>query len=264
MEALPAAVALDLDDTLIVDDDAVVAALYATCDGAGPPAERLFAAVWAEAHSLWLRPGSFGERVMGLGVRPLEALISASIRDDPALAEPGEEFRRAVWSGALAAEGAGDAALGTALARRFREEALARYRPRPGCHEALAALRGRVKLALITNGPAELQREKLRRCGLAAAFDAILVSAEEGVAKPDERIFRRALERLEVEAGRSLMVGNSPSEDAGGALGAGMAALLVGDPADGERAAEGVPWIASIGQLPAALAAAASAGGSLS
>lgn len=260
MEGLPAAVVFDLDDTLIVDDDAVVAALYATCNGAGPPAERLFAAVWAAAHSLWLRPGSLGELVAGLGVRPLEALLSASIRDDPALVGPGEEFRRAVWAGALAAEGLRDPALGIVLARRFREEALARYRARPGCREVLAALRGQAKLGLITNGPTELQREKLGRCDLAGEFDAILVSAEEGVAKPDERIFRRALERLEVQADQALMVGNSPTEDALGAIAAGMTALLVGGPGDEEGAANGVARIASIGQLPAALVGAVAGG----
>jgi len=64
-------------------------------------------------------------------------------------------------------------------------------------------------------------------CALAGHLSAlgidlpVVTSAEAGVAKPDPAIFRLALERLGVSAGRTLHVGDSP-EDEEGARGAGM------------------------------------------
>jgi putative hydrolase of the HAD superfamily len=63
--------------------------------------------------------------------------------------------------------------------------------------------------------------------GLAGYFEAILSSADEGVAKPDPRIFRSAAERLGVSTGEMLHIGDSPTDDyAGGSL-AGCRVVLL-------------------------------------
>jgi putative hydrolase of the HAD superfamily len=86
--------------------------------------------------------------------------------------------------------------------------------------------RRRLKLAVVTNGPSVLQRRKLAVLGIEYAFDAILVSEEEGVRKPDAEIFRRALERCSVAAPHeALFVGDHPVADVEGAHRAGLVAV---------------------------------------
>jgi len=82
--------------------------------------------------------------------------------------------------------------------------------------------RRRLKLAVVTNGASMRQRRKIAALGLADAFDAILVSEEEGVRKPDAELFRRALARCGVAAHEALFVGDHPVADVEGACRAGL------------------------------------------
>ena len=50
-----------------------------------------------------------------------------------------------------------------------------------------------IKLALITNGNAFLQRRKIERFGLASYFQLIMIEGELGFGKPDPRVFKQAL-----------------------------------------------------------------------
>jgi putative hydrolase of the HAD superfamily len=65
------------------------------------------------------------------------------------------------------------------------------------------------KLALLTNGNGAAQRRKVDRFGLEPWFDAILIEGELGFGKPDERVYRLALERLDVAPGITWMVGDN-------------------------------------------------------
>jgi len=83
-----------------------------------------------------------------------------------------------------------------------------------GSLEILAALRGRVRLAIITNGLAEVQRRRLARSPIAEYFEDVVISEEVGAAKPDRRIFDVARERLgdpPLETG--LIAGDSLTSD---------------------------------------------------
>jgi putative hydrolase of the HAD superfamily len=92
--------------------------------------------------------------------------------------------------------------------------------------QTLAQLRRRgLKLGVITNGPSAMQRRKLAVLGLEHAFDAILVSEEEGVRKPDAEIFHRALARCGVAADEALFVGDHPVADVEGSHRAGLVAV---------------------------------------
>jgi putative hydrolase of the HAD superfamily len=90
----------------------------------------------------------------------------------------------------------------------------------------LRALRKRgLKLGVVTNGPGFRQRRKIAALGLADAFDAILVSEEEGVCKPEAELFRRALARCGVAPHEALFVGDHPIADVEGAHRAGLKAV---------------------------------------
>ncbi len=96
------------------------------------------------------------------------------------------------------------------------------FRPLPGGHEALWQLRSAgLALACVANWDVSLTGF-LERAGLAHLFDVVVSAAEAGVQKPDPRIFELALERLGVEPGRTLHVGDDDADRAG-AQAAGLA-----------------------------------------
>jgi putative hydrolase of the HAD superfamily len=116
-----------------------------------------------------------------------------------------------------------DAALAERLVAHFRESYGRHCLLAADVKHTLDELRRReLRLAVVTNGPSVMQRRKLAALGIEHAFDAILVSEEEGVSKPDAEIFRRALERCGVAAHEALFVGDHPVADIEGAHNAGL------------------------------------------
>lgn len=98
----------------------------------------------------------------------------------------------------------------------------------PESREVLAALRAQgIRTALITNGPTGLQRAKLSAVGLADAFDAVVVSGEIGVHKPDAAIFAAALGAVGADAATTIHVGDDIAADIGGARGAGLSPVWI-------------------------------------
>jgi putative hydrolase of the HAD superfamily len=92
----------------------------------------------------------------------------------------------------------------------------------------LAALRGQgVQTAILTNGPSDGQRRKLKATGLDAAVDHVAIGEEAGVSKPMARAFHNVVERFAMKADEVLMVGDSPELDYDGAVSAGLQALLL-------------------------------------
>jgi len=101
----------------------------------------------------------------------------------------------------------------------------------PDVTATLAALRTSVvKLGLITNGSLRMQNRKLECLAISSAFDVMVISAAEGISKPDPAIFHRALQRLDADAARAVFVGDHPDFDIRGARAAGMQAVWRRDP----------------------------------
>jgi putative hydrolase of the HAD superfamily len=90
-------------------------------------------------------------------------------------------------------------------------------------------LAGRFRLAVISNFDQRL-RLVLEELGVAARFEQIFISSEIGCEKPHPEIFRRALDVMDVEAGRCLHVGDDPERDWAGAAAAGIAVFQVRRP----------------------------------
>jgi putative hydrolase of the HAD superfamily len=92
----------------------------------------------------------------------------------------------------------------------------------PGVQGALRRLRAHgLALAVVANWDFSLH-DHLRRHGLRESFDAVVISAELGVRKPDPAPFLTALEQLGVEPDRAVHVGDNPPHDEVGAHAAGM------------------------------------------
>jgi HAD superfamily hydrolase (TIGR01549 family) len=92
-------------------------------------------------------------------------------------------------------------------------------------HEVFNSLKPRFRMALVTNGASDTQRGSLRLLDIEHLFDAIVISGEVGVAKPDVRVFDMALQRLGVRGENAWHVGDSLKTDVAGALGAGLTAV---------------------------------------
>jgi len=117
------------------------------------------------------------------------------------------------------------------LAAQVVSDYSAQIRLLPGARELLAFCRDKGKpLALITNGPADMQRAAVRVVGLETFFQRILVSGDVdvGVRKPHPRIFAHACAALGTRPEDTLMVGDNPEADLGGARVAGMQAVGIG------------------------------------
>lgn len=254
------AVWFDLDDTVIVDDPATWAAFDAVA-GRAAAESGVEAGVFSNAArelciDVWKTSAVYGlcDR---LGIHGYECLWGRF--DDPELGALGEwcgGYRRSVWGGALERCGISDASLAVRIGEAFTQERRARLRMMPGAAEGLERLRGEYRLGLLTNGAPSLQREKIDTLELAPRFEAIVVSGEVGVGKPDRAIFEEAASRLGVALQRCAMVGNSLTRDIAGAGDAGMRTVWFHVPGCGD---EGVARPDAVvrhwAELPAALAA---------
>lgn len=124
-----------------------------------------------------------------------------------------------------------------------------------GCLEALRPAR----FGVITNGSLEFQTAKMDGVGLSPWIEHVIASGELGVAKPDAAIFAEACRVFEVEASGAVYVGDRLHTDAIGAARAGLRGVWLDRHAlataeqRSEAAAEGIPLIRSLDELPALL-----------
>ena len=97
----------------------------------------------------------------------------------------------------------------------------------PGAVEALNRLRNAsCRLVVVSNSNGKV-RQILGRVGLEPHVDLVLDSHEEGVEKPDPRIFEIALERSQADRGTTIHCGDIYHIDVVGARAAGLPAVLV-------------------------------------
>jgi putative hydrolase of the HAD superfamily len=125
-----------------------------------------------------------------------------------------------------------------ATARRAMLAAL-EFTPFPDAVEAVAELSRRGhRLVVASNWDCSLP-DWLGPTGLLDQVDGVVTSAVAGAAKPDVRLFRKALELAGVDGGEAVHVGDSLDNDVAGARAAGIRPILVqrgGDPPAGVEA----------------------------
>ena len=111
---------------------------------------------------------------------------------------------------------------------RFREASTTHLRVYTGAVELLEALRaaGR-RVILLSNAQSCFTRPELCLLGLAACFDRVFISSEEGFRKPDPRFFLAPLRELGLSPADCLMIGNDPLCDVSGAAAIGMDGVYI-------------------------------------
>ncbi|MCC7081333.1 MAG: HAD-IA family hydrolase [Burkholderiales bacterium] len=100
----------------------------------------------------------------------------------------------------------------------------------PDAREALGRLSGRYRLAVVSNGNADVSR-----IGIGEYFAAVVSARSTGYAKPDKRIFAAACAGVALPAEAVLHVGDDPDLDVRGAIAAGARGAWINR--------HGLPWI---------------------
>lgn len=82
------------------------------------------------------------------------------------------------------------------------------------------------RMAVVSNAEPNL-RTRIQKAGLEPFFDALIISAELGIQKPDPAIFQAALDRVAVSAEHAVHVGDFYALDVVGARGVGIVPILL-------------------------------------
>lgn len=97
----------------------------------------------------------------------------------------------------------------------------------PGVVELLAALKGKVRLGIISNAQRLFTMPELSKFGLVHFFDAIVLSSDFGMRKPDPKIFRSLLDAIAVAPEEAVFIGDSLFDDVYGAGKVGMKTIWI-------------------------------------
>lgn len=209
------AILFDLDETLILDHPVSLQALRSCAFYAASwyslDFNQLIQAAEQAAVRLW-KTSSVFEYTNRIGHSAGEGLwASYQLHVQPeirTLQEWAPEFRIAVWKDALGQQNINDQALAESLSHRYFQER--RIYPRyPEVDELLRALEGHYKLGIVTNGVPDLQQDKLEGSGLKSGFQAVIISGQIDIGKPDRRIFDRICGQLGVSPDECVMVGDN-------------------------------------------------------
>lgn len=136
--------------------------------------------------------------------------------------EAGRSLRERIWGRLLSEHSVYEPLLAHTLSDIYTRIRVPSIRLFDGMQELLVGLKARYRLGLLTNGPADMQWEKIKTLKIEGLFDVIVVSGEVGIYKPDIRIFQHLLEQLRVPPLQALYVGDSYAMDVVGAKETGM------------------------------------------
>lgn len=205
---MPAA-SFDLDGTLV------------TC---GEPRDRSFRNARAE----------IGENVPLPGIDAYRAAFREALGSRLPDRAPDTAVRREAFKKVFAAEAGVSESTLEAFADAYRRRRLDRLIQVSGAHTLLTALSETRSVVVVTNGPAALQREKLRRTELFDAVDAVAVAGECGTRKPDPELFEIAFDRVGARTRGAVHVGDA-RPDVEGARAAGLEPILFSPGVDDSR-----------------------------
>ncbi|MDY6788783.1 MAG: HAD family hydrolase [Candidatus Nanohaloarchaea archaeon] len=124
---------------------------------------------------------------------------------------------------------------------------------KPGVENALEALSSKgFGIGILSNGTNRLQNLKLEKLGIKKYFDAVVVSAGEGIRKPQKDIFDRARELL--KADRYVMVSHLLRDDVIAARRADFEAVWISEKEPEQGIPEDVALrVGSFEELPGAV-----------
>lgn len=92
-----------------------------------------------------------------------------------------------------------------------------------GALEVLKSLKGKYRLSAVTNGTKIAQTKKLKTSGLDQIFDAVYISEDIGIEKPNKEYFDRVIEGEGIrDLSEAIIIGDSLTSDILGGNNAGI------------------------------------------
>lgn len=207
-DPVPRAILLDLDDTL--------------CD-------------YSTARECRLRIALADASGLATDAPELDDLIAASIALQP---HGVEHFQDLLAKFGYGSRGRVEAAMSWYRTNRFHGLELF-----PDALRVLEALRrapgaaGERPVGIITNGPADVQRDKVDLLQIRHLVDFVIISGEFGSSKPDPAIYAAALNKTGTAPEETVFVGDSAEHDIAGARASGLRSVWINR--------HGLPWIGS-------------------
>jgi putative hydrolase of the HAD superfamily len=230
------AVLLDLDDTLIVEEAHAHAQVRATAKMTGVEPDVWESILFRTARETW-HASELHPACADLGISSWEGLWATFSGAHPrieSLRDFVDSYREQVWTGSLEAAGR-DPLLAPALSRHYILGQRSGHPLADGAGDLVRRAVSVGPVALVTNGPPDIQRLKFEQTGLADLFSAVVISGELGLGKPDPEVFLHAVGSLGVRPQDAVMVGDSWERDIEGALGAGLRAIWISHGRDTPR-----------------------------
>lgn len=83
----------------------------------------------------------------------------------------------------------------------------------PDALEVLNTLSAQYPLGLITNGPADIQRQEIATLDIESYFSHVFIEGEMGIGKPHAVVFERAAAAVNAKPDELLFIGNSYAHD---------------------------------------------------
>ncbi len=156
---------------------------------------------------------------------------------------------------AILTEGLGlkpERALTLYTARLFRSLSRKRFATFPDARPALAELKRRYRLGLVSDAQWVFSEPEIRLLRLGDFFETIVLSSRYFVRKPSPQIYAHALKAMWLKPSQALYVGNDLDADVSGPLAIGMPVVLV----DRNALLSGspVPTLPDLRELPRFLA----------
>ncbi|KAI5056968.1 hypothetical protein GOP47_0028786 [Adiantum capillus-veneris] len=137
------------------------------------------------------------------------------------------EWRSQLWNRGLLWQNVDDMDLARDLQSCFDSERLLAFQWADGVEALVMKLQSHdVKVGIITNGHAKVQRAKLKACKAEDLFSVILVGGEEPNEKPHKEIFIKACKMAGCEPEKAIMIGDNLKTDIQGGLNANFLATI--------------------------------------
>ena len=223
----------DLDDTLLIEHASVEHALCAAARAAADRYECDVATVASlarqHAASMWWASPTH-PLCHELGISAMEGLCSTRPgwhRDLSKLQSWLPTYQEAVWREVLRDLRIDDPDLACELRDIYRIHRRRHHSLIQESDRVLSELSSYFKVGLVTNGPADLQFDKLKHTGLSAFSQAVAISGDLRVGKPCTDVFGVALRQLGSAPHETLMVGDNPLRDVLGAVRSGIRPIWI-------------------------------------
>lgn len=125
-----------------------------------------------------------------------------------------------------------DEDLAKQLSNTYHVERQAALELFPEAEEVIKSLHLDYPLGLITNGPADIQRQEIQVLNIGPFFEHVFIEGELGYGKPDPRVMELAEDAVGLKPNQILFVGNSYKHDMVPAYEAGWRTAWIRRPSD--------------------------------